>query len=299
VNASANRRVLAVIPDLFFATKVAATARSVGAALELAAPERAADELRRSQPALVLIDLHAPGAVELVAALKSAAPSVPVVGFYSHVETALRRDALAAGADAALPRSQFVQKLAGLLANGIAELRQPPPGASAPGGLPGKAAPEGSPRKAPKTATSGALVEDEAALTAIARDMRSVAVVGIKDGRDPDAAAFNIPELLLDAGIRVIGVNPMVKEAFGQRTLGSVAELSEAPDVLDVFRRSEAIPELTEQLLALPADLRPAVVWLQSGIRHDESAARLAAAGYRVVQDRCLGVYRRRAERSR
>jgi predicted CoA-binding protein len=41
------------------------------------------------------------------------------------------------------------------------------------------------------------------------------------------------------------------------------------------------------------------VVWLQSGIRHDESAARLVAAGYRVVQDRCLGVYRRRAEHAR
>ena len=144
---------------------------------------------------------------------------------------------------------------------------------------------------------SGELVEDEAALTAIARDMRTVAVVGIKDGRDPDAPAFNIPELLIDAGVRVIGVNPKIQEAFGQTTLASLAELNEAPDVADVFRRSDAIPELTEQLLALPADRRPAVVWLQSGIRHDESAARLVAAGYRVVQDRCLGVYRRRAER--
>jgi predicted CoA-binding protein len=146
---------------------------------------------------------------------------------------------------------------------------------------------------------SGELVEDEAALTAIARDMRTVAVVGIKDGRDPDAAAFNIPELLVDAGIRVIGVNPKVRIAFGEPTLASVAELREAPDVVDVFRRAEAIPELTDELLALPADRRPAVVWLQSGIRHDESAARLVAAGYRVVQDHCLGVYRRRAERAR
>jgi predicted CoA-binding protein len=146
---------------------------------------------------------------------------------------------------------------------------------------------------------SGALVEDEAALTAIARTMKTVAVVGIKDGRDPDAPAFNIPELLIDSGVRVIGVNPVVKEAFGQPTLGSLAELREAPDLVDVFRRSDAIPELTDQLLALPAELRPAVVWLQSGIRHDESAARLVAAGYRVVQDRCLGVYRRRAERGR
>ncbi len=146
---------------------------------------------------------------------------------------------------------------------------------------------------------SGELVEDEAALTAIARDMKTVAVVGIKDGRDPDAPAFNIPELLVHSGVRVIGVNPMVKESLGQPTLASLAELREAPDIVNVFRRPDAIPEVADQLLALPASLRPRVVWLQSGIRHDASAARLVAAGYRVVQDRCLGIYSRRAQRGR
>jgi DNA-binding NarL/FixJ family response regulator len=80
----------------------------------------------------VLIDLHATDAVALVTALKAAAPTVPVVGFYSHVETALRRDALAAGADAALPRSQFVSRLAALLARGTDALREPAPGRLAP-----------------------------------------------------------------------------------------------------------------------------------------------------------------------
>jgi predicted CoA-binding protein len=62
-------------------------------------------------------------------------------------------------------------------------------------------------------------------------------------------------------------------------------------DLVDVFRRSEAIPALGEQILALPVARRPRVVWLQSGIRHDEAAARLTAAWIDVVQDRCLGVY--------
>ena len=146
---------------------------------------------------------------------------------------------------------------------------------------------------------SGALVEDEAALTAIARAMRTVAVVGIKDSDEPDSPAYSVSRVLADSGVRVTGVNPRVKSALGEPTLATLAELGEAPDVVDVFRRSDAIPELTDQLLALPSDRRPGVVWLQSGIRHDESAARLVSAGYRVVQDRCLGVYRRRAERSR
>jgi len=132
---------------------------------------------------------------------------------------------------------------------------------------------------------SGALVEDEAVLTAIARAMKTVAVVGIKDRNEPDAPAYSVSRLLADSGVRVIGVNPKIKQALGQPTIATLAELGEAPDIVDVFRRSD--------------DRRPAVVWLQSGIRHDESAARLVAAGYRVVQDRCLGVYRRRVERGR
>ena len=146
---------------------------------------------------------------------------------------------------------------------------------------------------------TGALVEDEATLTAIARNMRSVAVVGIKDGSDPDAPAYEVPKMFADSGVRVIGVNPKLREALGHPTLGSLAELTEAPDVVDVFRRSEAIPEVADQLLALPAEHRPGVVWLQSGIRNDDAAARLVAAGYQVVQDHCLGVYLRRARRAR
>ena len=141
------------------------------------------------------------------------------------------------------------------------------------------------------------LVTDEQDLIAIARDMRTVAVVGIKDDRDPEAPAYSIPSLLHDAGVRVIGVNPRYPEVFGRPTLASVADLPAGVDVVDVFRRPDAIPPLADELLALPADRRPAVVWLQTGIRHEEAAARLAAAGYRVVQDRCLGVYARRAGR--
>jgi predicted CoA-binding protein len=139
------------------------------------------------------------------------------------------------------------------------------------------------------------IVEDEAELVAIARDMRTVAVVGIKDGRDPDAPGFTVPEMMKGMGLRIIGVNPTIPSALGEPTLRSVAELPPGVDVLNVFRRISAIPELTNQILAMPADRRPPVVWLQSGVRDDASAARLVGAGIRVVQDHCLGVYSRRA----
>ncbi len=124
----AGRRALAVVPDLFFATKIAATAKVSGVELELVPPQRAAARMAEAPAALAVLDLHTKDAVALVKALKQAAPTVPVVGFFSHVEVELRRDALAAGADAALPRSQFVTKLAALLSRGIEALKEPAPG---------------------------------------------------------------------------------------------------------------------------------------------------------------------------
>ena len=124
------RRVIAIVPDLFFATRIAATAKALGVDLALAPLVRAADIIAAAPPALVLLDLHAPGEpLALVRALKADAStaSIPVVGFYSHVETALRTSALAAGIDAALPRSAFVTRLAGLLAGEVDPQARPQP----------------------------------------------------------------------------------------------------------------------------------------------------------------------------
>jgi predicted CoA-binding protein len=135
------------------------------------------------------------------------------------------------------------------------------------------------------------VVESEDILAEIVRAMRTVAVVGMKDERRADAAAHAIPRMLRERGLTIIPINPTITSALGIPALKGVAELDRQVDVLDVFRRSEAIPGLAEEILSLPRDRRPGVVWLQSGIRNDAAAERLAAEGMRVVQDRCLGVY--------
>ena len=137
---------------------------------------------------------------------------------------------------------------------------------------------------------SGGLVEDDAGIAGIVRSMRTVAVIGIKDESDPDAAAYRIPKALQGRGIRVIPVNPKLREALGQPAFASIAEVPGRVDVVDVFRRPDAIGEVADAILALPEDRRPGIVWLQAGIRNDAAAARLAAAGIGVVQDRCLMV---------
>ncbi|HWE26471.1 MAG TPA: CoA-binding protein [Polyangia bacterium] len=135
------------------------------------------------------------------------------------------------------------------------------------------------------------LIEREEELARIVRDARTIAVVGMKDGSDADAPAFTIPKALKARGLRVIPVNPMIQSSLGLTAYKDLASVPEAFDLVDVFRRSDSVAALADEILALPPPRRPRVVWLQTGIRNDVAAAKLAEAGIQVVQDHCLGVY--------
>jgi hypothetical protein len=131
----------------------------------------------------------------------------------------------------------------------------------------------------------------EADRAAVVRAMCAVAVVGMKDESRADEPAFTIPRMLHERGVRVIPVNPTIATALGQPSLPSLAALDRRVDVVDVFRRSEAVGPVASEVLALAPALRPAVFWMQSGIVNPEAAERLVAAGIDVVMDACLGVY--------
>lgn len=141
------------------------------------------------------------------------------------------------------------------------------------------------------------LVENETELAEIARKVQIAAVIGMKSEKDSSTPAFEIPNALKRRGIRVIPVNPTITASLGEKSLPDLAALTERPDVVLVFRRSDAVGQVVDDVLRLPADRRPSCVWLQSGIRNDEAAVRLAEAGIRVVQDRCLSVYASRYRR--
>jgi len=124
------------------------------------------------------------------------------------------------------------------------------------------------------------------ALRALLSAIRSIAVLGIK--ADPAAAAARVPLYLQRVGYRILPVSPKLEHALGERCVARLAELAEAPDLIDVFRAAHHLPGHVDEILALPT--LPRAVWFQEGIRDDASAARLAAAGITVVQDRCLMV---------
>jgi len=137
------------------------------------------------------------------------------------------------------------------------------------------------------------LVEDEAGVEELIRSSRRVAVLGIKTEAQSSRAAFYVPAFLKQAGVEVIPVPvyyPEVREILGSPVYRKLADVPGPVDIVDVFRRPADIPAHLEDLKAL----RPRAVWFQSGIRHDEAARALAAAGILVVQDRCLMVDWRR-----
>jgi len=113
----------------------------------------------------------------------------------------------------------------------------------------------------------------------------TIAVLGLHP--EPERAAFYVPEYLHDEGYRIIGVNPQLdgQELFGEQVRKTLAEIGEPVDLVDVFRRAELIPQHIEDILAMQP--RPKVVWFQLGIKHEEAARILEAAGITVVQNRC------------
>ena len=112
--------VIAVVDDMFFASKIRATAEASGVEISFARSKAALiDKVRETKPSLVVIDLHNQkvDAADLATDLKSdqQTSEIPLVGFFSHVHTDLQKNALAAGFDQVLPRSVFSRDLAQIL----------------------------------------------------------------------------------------------------------------------------------------------------------------------------------------
>ena len=113
--------------------------------------------------------------------------------------------------------------------------------------------------------------------------LRTLAVVGAS--RDPLKPARRVPSYLAAKGMEIIPVNPNASWILGRRARSSLAEVTEDVDLVLVFRPSNEAGALIDQATTRPE--APAV-WLQEGIRHDETAERARARGITVVQDLCL-----------
>jgi len=138
------------------------------------------------------------------------------------------------------------------------------------------------------------LVTAEADILDICRGLRRIAVLGIKPESHADQPAHYVARYMQQAGVEVVPVPvyyPEITTILGEPVFRRVADVPGHLDLVDVFRRGPDVAQHLDDLLAA----KPDAVWLQLGIRNDEVAAKLADAGIRVVQDRCLMVDHRRA----
>jgi CheY-like chemotaxis protein len=113
--------IIAVVDDMFFASKIRAVAEAVGVEISFPRSSQAlVEKVRETKPRLILVDLHNQriDASELASELKSEEDlrTIPLLGFFSHVQTELQRSALAAGFDRVIPRSVFARDLPRILA---------------------------------------------------------------------------------------------------------------------------------------------------------------------------------------
>ena len=117
---------------------------------------------------------------------------------------------------------------------------------------------------------------------------RVIGLVGLS--HKPERASYRVARFLSEKGYRVIGVNPGLagQEMFGETVVGSIAELPEETDMIDLFRRSETIEPLMDEALAPLPNLR--TVWMQLEIFNAAARAKAEAREIEVVEDRCPAI---------
>lgn len=129
---------------------------------------------------------------------------------------------------------------------------------------------------------------DDIAIADILRTTRTIALVGWSP--NPARASHGVARFLAARGYRVIPVNPghAGQVVLGETVRASLAEISDPVDMVDIFRRSEAVlPVVQEALAALPG-LK--TVWMQLGVENADAAALAEARGLQVVQNRCPAI---------
>jgi predicted CoA-binding protein len=128
------------------------------------------------------------------------------------------------------------------------------------------------------------LYQDEETIQRIVRSARVVAVVGLSP--HPHRPSHEVARYLQRQGLRVVPVNPNINETLGERSYPSLRDIPFPVDVVDVFRRSTAVPAIAEDAVAIGAT----ALWLQLGVINREGAEIARRAGLEIVMDRCLKV---------
>ena len=123
-------------------------------------------------------------------------------------------------------------------------------------------------------------------IRALLTNARTIAMVGASDR--PDRPSYGVMKRLQDHGYRVIPVNPQItgEHIHGEFVFRELGQLGDPIDIVDIFRRSDAVEPIVEEAIAIGAK----AIWMQLGVVNEAAAARAEAAGLKVVMDRCPAI---------
>jgi predicted CoA-binding protein len=136
------------------------------------------------------------------------------------------------------------------------------------------------------------ILTTDAEIAELLRTTKRIAVLGIKPEDHAGQPAFYVPKYMQQSGCEIVPVPvyyPDVTEILGEKVYRRLADIPGEIDMINVFRRSKDVFQHVDAII----DKKPKSVWLQLGIRDDDSAERMAKAGIKVVQDLCLMVEHR------
>jgi predicted CoA-binding protein len=111
---------------------------------------------------------------------------------------------------------------------------------------------------------------------------KQITVVGLSP--DPDRPSHGVTRYLIDAGYKITGVRPDTTEILGRPCVESLLDLPDVQEIVNVFRASEHIPDIVDELIAVGAK----VLWLQEGVSHPEAEIKARRAGIFVISNRCI-----------
>jgi predicted CoA-binding protein len=116
----------------------------------------------------------------------------------------------------------------------------------------------------------------------ILENYKTIAVVGLSS--HTWRPSYSVSEYMQSQGYRIIPVNPLETEVLGEKAYASLDDVPEPFEIVDIFRRSEHVPDIVEAAIRRNAR----VIWMQFDVVHEEAAARARASGLEVVMDRCI-----------
>ncbi len=116
----------------------------------------------------------------------------------------------------------------------------------------------------------------------ILKSSQIIAVVGLSP--KPERPSYRVASYLKEQGYRIIPVNHQVKEVLGEPSYPELISVPEPVDVVDIFRRSEDVPDIVAEAIKIGAK----AVWMQEGVINEKAAAQAKEAGLSVVMDKCM-----------